>query len=263
MKKSLILPILSSVLFVSFLSCKKEDVRSSIRYLKSISTQVAGASQNFTVTYTYDNQNRLIEESGYEYRYTEPTKLIGFVDSNEFVTTYTLDNQKLITSIQTKYKTKDSINNNEITTFKFDAERRLINQSKKTNNKITETYEFQYSGTKLVKMIQSLRDIDPMSNDQTTTYTYEYSNDVKNTIDNEYKGLSFMGKGSDFLPTKMTYERIHSQKNGQIIAKNTREENHQYALDAAGYVFKDVLKVKRVTFGKELNSEETLTYSYY
>jgi hypothetical protein len=129
---------------------------------------------------------------------------------------------------------------------------------KKTKN-VKHSFLYTYQGDKLTEMKQTYQNTPDSRNEVITTYFYE--KDIKNTLSNAARGMSFNGVGNLFSPTKeINIYYKYSINNGQLISSTQTETQYSYELDTNSLIIKNGIKTK--TDQKPWSGETFATYEY-
>jgi hypothetical protein len=259
--KKFTLPVMF-LAFVLFFSCKKSNpeaitdtpqnvIDTTQKYLKSITKPNSGTT--IIETYTYDSQNRVIQEKIqynsnsylYDYTYISPTLIVKNDKQNATFDSLFLDNKEGLAVKQLRYYKNSALPDKYV--YEYDSEKRLTKETYFSgytgDYKLKGTYNFTYVGSKLMKTSEvSTILVNNEEREFTHNVTYEYAKNIKNTTGNKRKGMLFYGLESDFLPTSEAIEHIDKLISTGETSRRVTTDNFDYKLDKDNYVIQKLIK---------------------
>jgi hypothetical protein len=267
-----------AVAMFSFAACSKVDpvdlippVKAIKKVLKSTAIRTVSNEENtYSTLYKYNSDGLLVVEDRFIFRKQSKDTIVTSFLYNYSPNLLTLKYKNTDGSLSTFFcylnnknlLTLDSTQEQELTyAYEYDLKNRLIKHDvidKKTKN-VKHSFLYTYQGDKLTEMKQTYQNTPDSRNEVITTYFYE--KDIKNTLSNAARGMSFNGVGNLFSPTKeINIYYKYSINNGQLISSTQTETQYSYELDTNSLIIKNGIKTK--TDQKPWSGETFATYEY-
>ncbi len=263
-----------AVAALAFAACSKTDEQPVVKkLLKSTSTKKVATNQDasYTNSYLYNSDGFLTEETNTTlnlstnettvtsnlYNYTPNLLTLQFKDKDGKITSTLLChlNKKNLLTV-------DSTDDSNAYFYEYDSKDRVIKMenidqiTKKTNY----IYTYIFQGDKLTERKNVYMDANNDSKDETVT-TYFYDKDIKNSLTNAARGMSFNGGGNLYVPTRtIAVTSTYAISTGKPKSTNQTETEYSYELDANGLIGKKGTKTKNGT--NPWSEEKFISYEY-